>query len=158
VSDTASYLASTNPKNIRAVQMIMISLFVMFNMGYLLTYFNVTNGGGDVFIMGVVLGFAEAMSSVFSGWLMIKFGAKFAFNFLATEAIIFYLILYYAKDFLMAGTGIGGVIFLFLSMIGVGGAYNTIFLIIESELPPEWLSQTTSLCFSFCTLIASLVP
>lgn len=158
LSATSSYLAMTNAKSLRTVQMLMISLFVVFNLGYLLTYFNLTNGGGDVFVMGLVLGFAEAISSVVSGWLMIKFGEKFAFNFLATEAIICYLILYYARDFLMAGTGIGGVIFLFFSMIGVGGAYNTIFIIIESELPPEWLAQTVSLSFSFCTLIASSVP
>lgn len=130
----------------------------MFNMGYLLTYYNVTNGGGNVFIMGIVLGFAETISSVFSGWLMIKFGAKFAFNFMATGAIFFYFILYYAKDFFMAGTGIGGVIFLFLSMVGVGGAYNTIMVIIESEMPAEWLSQTISLSFAFLPLSASLIP
>jgi hypothetical protein len=45
-----------------------------------------------------------------------------------------------------------------MAMVGVGGAYNSSFIIIKSEMPPEWLEQTINLSFAIMTLFCSLVP
>ena len=114
--------------------------------------------GGNVFVMGAVLGFAESTSAMFSGYLMIRFGANFTYNISGTLASACYILLYYGRRYLLEGTGIGGAIVLYLAMFGLGGAYNSFFVIMELEMPAEWLGQTLVLSLAMCTLFVSLVP
>ena len=150
---------SLNEKSLRCIQLMLISLFASMNMAYFLCYYNVTLfDRGSVFVMGAVLGLAETTSTAISGYLMIKTNSRFTYHLYAVTASVFYLKLYYGREFLLSGSGIFGVIVLYISMSGVGGAYNTLFIIIEEVMPPDWLGQTISICLATCQLTASLCP
>ena len=110
----------------------LISIFVTLNVAYFLCSYNVTKVGGDTFVMGAMIGLGEASAGFFSGIIIVRFNENVAYNLFVSIASSCTLLLYYAKDFLLRGSGIGGVIVLYMAMVGVGGAYNSSFIIIKS--------------------------
>lgn len=68
------------------------------------------------------------------------------------------LLVYFARDFLFSGSGWLGLILYYIGMCGWGGAFNVIFMVAETETPPELLGATFSLGMSGGLLSASLSP
>ena len=68
---------------------ILILMFAGVNNCYWLTLFNVTNLGGNKLINGLILGFSEMASGVFSGFLIAKTSPHRAFQICSVLGIVF---------------------------------------------------------------------
>ncbi len=128
------------------------------NVTYYSAYFFITKMKGNVFTLGLSLGCAEMTAGIVSGIMMNYYNEKATFLICAVTLILFQLSLYYFEDILLAGSGYGGLVVLYVTMIGVGGVYNSVYCVIEAEMPAQWLGPTLSIGLAAGQFTASLAP
>lgn len=115
---------------------------------------------GDVKALGTVMGLAETTSSIWSGLLASKFGARTTLKICGITGIVMIMILYIWRDTLLGSSGSGflGLLIFYIGFAGWGGSLNSVFLFCENESPPEYLGQTLNFGMSLGLLTASLSP
>jgi len=104
---------------------------------------------------GMICGFAEAFSSLFSAFLM-KWMTDIHASLLLTAICFVFNILYR-----LLGAGDGGLISmiaLWFSILGVGGLVNTNYILIEMRIPPENLGATLVIMLTLCIFLSGCAP
>mmetsp|Transcript_10805 Transcript_10805/g.14542 ORF Transcript_10805/g.14542 Transcript_10805/m.14542 type:complete len:112 (+) Transcript_10805:1157-1492(+) len=101
------------------------------NNAYWLTLLNVTNLDGNMFVNGLILGSAEMLSGIFSGILISYTNPYIAFQTLSVLGIIFNAI----NQFWAPAGGILAYLTLFIAIVGVGGVYAVLYVLIAEAVP-----------------------
>lgn len=109
----------------------MILIFVGVNNCYWITIYNVTYLDGNKFVNGAILGVAELTSGIFAG-LVIKYTSPtFAFQICAVIAVVFNALTQFVVP---VGTTLSYCT-LFIAVLGVGGVYTVIYVLIKQVFP-----------------------
>lgn len=93
-----------------------------------------TAAGGDIFINGIVLGVAEIASCATSGFLLKYFKDKYVSMLLMFVAALFSFL------FTISNPEEGGLlisVYMFLQIVGVGGALNMNYFLCEARAPND---------------------
>ena len=98
-----------------------------------LTMYNIANLGGNKFVNGLILGLTECSSGLFAALLMSKMSVFSSFQLCAVLAIVFNFL----NQFVVAeGTALSYVT-LTVAVLGVGGVYTCIFVLVGIVLPSD---------------------
>lgn len=101
----------------------------MYN-AYYLAYFNIETLPGNMFVNGMIIGCAEVISNFASGILLLKVKEDVALKICCVVGIVFNsLLLFVTSPTLSYFT-------LFFAMGGMGGMYNSLFVVIEMQVSP----------------------
>lgn len=104
--------------------------------GYFLAYFFVESLDGNVFVNAITLGTSEVIAMFWSGVLLLKVKEDTAFRICS-------LLAFFASMALPFGTSqTMTVIILFFAVSGLGGMYNSGYVIIEMQLSPKTLGYS----------------
>ena len=83
-----------------------------------------------MFVNAIILGCAEFFANIASGFLMLRFKEDVAFKICATTGLVFNLMLPSVTSPALS------YICLFLAIGGIGGMYNTTFVVVEMQVSP----------------------
>jgi hypothetical protein len=108
-------------------------MYSCINNCYWMTLYNVTNLEGDKFVNGLVLGLAEMFAGIFAGFLITYTTPVFAFQTCCVMSILFSAL---NQFYFVAGTFMG-YITLFIAILGVGGVYTCLFVLIGLVIPRQ---------------------
>ena len=92
---------------------------------YYLAYFNVATLKGNMFVNAIILGSAETFANLSSGFLMLKVKEEQALRICCIISLIFNGLL------LLVSSEIISYVCLFFAIGGLGGMFNSMFLVIE---------------------------
>ena len=124
-------------------------IYIGVNNCYWLTTYNVTNLGGNKFINGLIFGMADMCSSIFSGVLMSYVNPFTAFRICALISVIFNAL----NQFLVPFGTFASYLTLAVAILGVGGVYTCIFVMVGLVLPSD---QKSGAMIIIVTIGASL--
>ena len=91
-----------------------------------------------------------------SGILVVLCGEQKTFRGFVFVAAFAMFVFYYMRETLLSGRGLSGMLVYYFAAAGFGGAFNIIFMIAESETPPEYLGATMNLSIAAGQLSVSL--
>ena len=111
----------------------LVVMYSAINNCYWLTLYNVTSLGGDKFVNGLILGLSEMSSGIFAGLLITYTSPAFAFQTLSVIGILFNAL---NQFFVEPGTFMGYAT-LFIAILGVGGVYTCLFVLIGLVIPKQ---------------------
>ena len=111
----------------------MILIFVGVNNCYWITIYNVTYLDGNKFLNGAILGVAELTSGIFAGFVITYSNPTLAFRIFAVIAVVFNAITQFVVP---VGTALSYCT-LFIAVLGVGGVYTVIYVLIKQVFPQE---------------------
>jgi hypothetical protein len=112
------------------LSMLMV-MYSCINNCYWMTLYNVTNLEGDKFLNGLILGLAECFAGIFAGVVITLTSPTIAFQTCCVMAILFNAL---NQFFFAAGTFMGYTT-LFIAILGVGGVYTCLFVLIGCVIP-----------------------
>ena len=119
--------------------------------GYL-TYFSVAVMPGDKFLNGIILGIGMVMACFLSGLLMKTIKDVYVFVFLTTLCALGNILYNFSNP---ANGNIWSMFFLLVSVLGVGGATNTSYFLMEARMPPERQGSAMVILLTFSLLTSS---
>ena len=108
-------------------------MYVGVNNAFWLTNYSVTSLEGNKFVNGIIFGAAELTAGVFAGILISKTNPKVAFQILGLSGIVFNFI----SQFAIPEGSMLVYITSYIAVLGVGGVYTCIFVIITEVVPTE---------------------
>jgi len=111
----------------------LIMMYSGVNNVYWLTLYNVTNLEGDKFVNGLILGVSEMLSGIFSGLLITYTSPAFAFQTCCIMGILFNAL----NQFVFAAGSFLSYATLFIAILGVGGVYTCLFVLIGVVIPKD---------------------
>jgi len=111
----------------------LIIMFSSVNNCYWMTLYNVTNLGGNKFVNGTILGLSEMSSGIFAGFLITYTTPVFAFQTCCVTSVLFNAL----NQFFVAPGTFMGYATLFIAILGVGGVYTCLFVLIGLVIPKK---------------------
>ena len=100
---------------------------------YWLTLLGITSLDGNKFVNGILLGFAEMSAGVFSGFLIYYTSPRIAFQTCALLGIVFNAL----TLFLVPAGSLMSYVTVFTTILGIGGIYTCLFVLIPIVIPKE---------------------
>jgi hypothetical protein len=116
---------SDKEPNVSNVKCILIAMFGTMVMAYYLAYFFLADLDGNLFVNAIILGTAEVFSNAASGYLLLYVKEDTAFRICCAIALVSNFVLPYLTN------QIASSVVLFLTIGGLGGMYNSIYLVVE---------------------------
>lgn len=133
-------------RKIFAVRLLTIVLFTMlFFSSFLIFYLPPFIGGDHVGALGTVHGFSEITACFFSGTLVLFYGERKIFRSFGMMSVLLMSSFYIFRETLLSGKGIPGICYYYLAAVSFSGSYNVLYLVVETETPPEYLGATMNL-------------
>ena len=129
--------AKTNWTNIGLLTL----MFMTVNNCYWLTLFNVTHLGGSKLVNGLILGMAEMLSGVFVGIFSTYSTPSLAFQSCSVVGVLFSTI----NQYLLVPGTLLAYMSLFIAILGIGGTYTCIFVLIGVVVPQKSAGKATVL-------------
>lgn len=129
-------------------------IFIGVNNCYWITIYNVTYLDGNKFVNGIILGIAELLSGVFAGFLISKTSPSIAFHICAALAIAFNAF----NQFLVPVGSLASYMTLFIAILGVGGVYTAIYVLIYIVVPKEQVGGAMVLIVTIGTSLSLFAP
>ena len=117
-------------KNARTLKCQLIAIWGCMLMAYSLAYFFLADLEGNIYVNAIILGSAEMLSNAASGYLLLKVREDIAFRICCGLALVSNFVLPYLTDPLISG------LVLFLTIGGLGGMYNCMYLVVEMQVSP----------------------
>ena len=111
----------------------LIMMYASISNCYWMTLYNVTNLGGDKFINGLILGISEMSSGIYAGFLIAYTTPVFAFQTCCVMSVLFTAL----NQFFVVSGSFMGYATLFISILGVGGVYTCLFVLIGLVIPKQ---------------------
>lgn len=129
-------------------------IYIGCNNCYWITIYNVTKLGGNKFLNGIILGTAELSAGIFAGFLISKSSPKIAFQICAVFAIVFNAL----NQFVVPHDSLLSYMTLALAILGVGGVYTAIYVIIYAVMPKEQVGGAMVLIITFGVSLSLFAP
>lgn len=129
-------------------------IFIGVNNCYWITIYNVTQLDGNKFVNGIILGLAELASGIISGFVISKTSPSVAFQICATSAVGFNAL----NQFVMPVGSVLGYVTLALAIIGVGGVYTCIYVLIYIVVPKHQVGGAMVLIVTIGTSASLFAP
>lgn len=124
------------------------------NNAYWLTLLYVTSLGGNKFVNCMLLGSAEMLSGIFTGALISCTNSMTAFQVTCVMSVLFNA----TNQFWVAEGSIMASITLFAAILGVGGAFTGVYVLIAEVIPVRHLGSVMVLQCSFAVLSTMGAP
>jgi hypothetical protein len=118
---------------------------------FYLAYFNIESLEGSMFVNAIILGSAECFANIISGFLMLRVKEDVAFKICCTTALVFNLLLPTIK------TPPLSYFILFLAIGGLGGMFNSMFVVVEMQVSPQRLGAVMHLLMTFGSSTSCMV-
>lgn len=133
------------------VKRILLVLWMAQINAYYLAYFSIESLEGNMFVNSIILGCAEVTSNFASGLLLLKFKEDVALRICCVLAVIGNGALLFVTNQTLS------YFVLFFAMGGLGGIYNSCFLVVEMQVSPARLGTIMQLVFTYGAFGNSLV-
>ena len=108
-------------------------MYSCINNCYWMTLYNVTNLAGDKFVNGLILGIAEVFAGIFAGVVITYTTPIIAFQSCCIMSVLFTAL---NQFFIATGTFLGYAT-LFIAILGIGGVYTCLFVLIGDVIPKQ---------------------
>ena len=149
--DRGTFSEAEGLKEEKYIKRVLCLIWVMMLNAYYLAYFNIETLEGNMFVNGIILGCAEVMSNFASGLLLLSYKEDTALRICcAVAAVANGLLLFVTSDML-------SYVVLFFAMGGLGGIYNSLFVVIEMQVSPTSLGSVMQLVLTVGAIGNSLV-
>jgi len=110
---------------------LLVLIYACVNNCYWLTLYNVTNLEGDKLVNGLILGLSEMISGIFAAFLVTYTSPAFAFQTCCITGVLFNFL----NQFVVGAGSFLGYATLFIAILGVGGVYTCLFVLIGVVIP-----------------------
>ena len=132
----------------------LILIFVGVNNCYWITIYNVTYLDGNKFVNGIILGLAELSSGIVSGLIISYTNPSLALHICAASAICFNAL----NQFVVPIGSVMGYVTLAVAILGVGGTYTCIYVLIGLVVPREQVGGAMVLIVTIGTSASLFAP
>ena len=132
-------------------------MFIGINNCYWLTLYNVPNLGGSKLVNGLILGMAELLSGIFVGVFITHSTPSLAFKSCCVVGVSFSTI----NQFMLAPGTLLSYMSLFIAILGIGGTYTCLYVLIGVVVPQKIVGSATVLIATIgisSSLLAPLIP
>lgn len=150
--DAPETTADQEEGNQNFVRYLLLVMFIFMINAYYMAYFNIETIEGNPFVNAMVLGAAEASAMFASGMLLLKVKEDTALRICCSFAGIANLAL------IKATTPQQTYIILLLAVIGLGGMFNCMYVVIEMQVSPKILGPTLTMIMTTGAASACIVP
>lgn len=124
-------------------------IFSLVQIQYFGLYFLATVIGGNIFVNAIILGSAESVGGVLSGYFLGRFPDARVFQALCICAGAFNLLFYAFPE------GYGRYVCFFVSTFGIVGQFNSITIVAEMRIPPENLGAAMVIIITVGTVVSA---
>jgi len=112
---------------------LLVLIYTCVNNCYWLTLYNVTNLEGDKLVNGLILGLSEMISGIVAAFLVTFTSPAFAFQTCCITGVLFNFL----NQFVFAAGSFLGYVTLFIAILGVGGVFTCLFVLIRVVVPKQ---------------------
>ena len=140
---------SSQTTSISGQIVLLCGIFSLVQIQYFGLYFLTTVIGGNIFVNAIILGSAESIAGVLSGYLLGRFPDGKVFQALCLQACFFNLLFYAVPE------GYMRYFCFFMSTFGIVGQFNSITIVAEMRIPPENLGAAMVIIITVGTVVSA---